>query len=250
MNYKLLFLTFVIFLNGCVTQIEKIDSITQTSKISFSTKGFALIFDDQLYSDNLVNRKIENRSLIIFQKNLKKNTMVKVTNLINSKYIIAKVGKKTDYPVFFNSVLSKRIANELEINKLEPYIEIKEILQNSSFVAKKAKTFDEEKKVATKVPVDDIKIKDLNVKVKKKEKINKSKFNYIVKIADFYFIDSANRMKSRILEETSIKNVKISKLSATQFRVFIGPYSNLNSLKKSFNAINTLQFDNIEIIKK
>ena len=174
MNYKLLFLTFVIFLNGCVTQIEKIDSITQTSKISFSTKGFALIFDDQLYSDNLVNRKIENRSLIIFQKNLKKNTMVKVTNLINSKYIIAKVGKKTDYPVFFNSVLSKRIANELEINKLEPYIEIKEILQNSSFVAKKAKTFDEEKKVATKVPVDDIKIKDLNVKVKKKEKINKS----------------------------------------------------------------------------
>jgi hypothetical protein len=57
-------------------------------------------------------------------------------------------------------------------------------------------------------------------------------------------------MKSRILEETSIKNVKISKLSATQFRVFIGPYSNLNSLKKSFNAINTLQFDNIEIIKK
>ena len=250
MNYKVFFLTLIFFLYGCVAQIEKNDSINQTSKISFLTKGFALIYEDRLYNNKLVKRKIEDRSLIIFQKNLKKGTIVRVTNLINSKYIIATVGKKTDYPVFFNSVLSKRIGQELEINDLEPYTEIKEILQNSSFVAKKAKTYEEEKKVATKVPIDDIKIKDLNVKVIKQDIIKKSKFNYIIKVADFYFKDSANQMKSRILEETSIKNVKIDKLSTTQFRVFIGPYDNLNSLKKSFNAINTLQFDNIEIIKK
>ena len=59
MNYKLLFLTFIIFLYGCVTQIEKKDSINQASKIAFSTKGFALIYEDQLYSDNLIKRKIE-----------------------------------------------------------------------------------------------------------------------------------------------------------------------------------------------
>ena len=57
-------------------------------------------------------------------------------------------------------------------------------------------------------------------------------------------------MKLRILNETSIKKVKIKKLSNTDFRVFLGPFNNLSSLKNSFNAINVLQFDTIEIIKK
>ena len=123
-------------------------------------------------------------------------------------------------------------------------------MQNSSFVAKKAKTFDEEKNVATKAPVDDIKIKDLSNKKSKVTKKNKRKFEYIIKIADFYFEKSANQMVLRIKNETKIKNVKINKLSNTNFRVFLGPFRNLSSLKKHFNAINTLQFDNIEVIKK
>ena len=52
-------------------------------------------------------------------------------------------------------------------------------------------------------------------------------------------------MKSRMLAETTIKKINIDKLSSNKFRVFIGPYDNLNSLKKSFNAIKTLEFDNI-----
>ena len=61
---------------------------------------------------------------------------------------------------------------------------------------------------------------------------------------------SANEMVLRIKNETKIKNVKINKLSSTNYRVFLGPFRNLSSLKKHFNAINTLQFDNIEVIKK
>ena len=49
---------------------------------------------------------------------------------------------------------------------------------------------------------------------------------------------------------TTENNIEITKLSATKFRVFIGPFDDLNSLKEQFNAINTLQFENIEIIKK
>ena len=62
---------------------------------------------------------------------------------------------------FFNSVISKRIKDELELDEAEPYIEIKEITQESSFIAKKAKTYDEEKNVADKAPVDDVKINEL-----------------------------------------------------------------------------------------
>ena len=61
---------------------------------------------------------------------------------------------------------------------------------------------------------------------------------------------SSFEKKLRILNETKVKKAHINKLSNTKFRVFLGPYNNLNYLKNSFNAINVLQFDNIEIIKK
>ena len=245
-------LTFLLFLilNSCVTTpVEKKDSST-TLKSYFLNKGFTLVYNEELYKEKLVKGKIDDRSLIIFQKNLKKDTKVKITNLINSKYIIANVGKKVEYPYFYNSVISRRISKNLEIDKLEPYVEIKELLEGSSFIAKKAKTFDEEKTVASKAPIDDIQIKDLSNNKKKKSEVSTKKFSYIIKIADFYFEKSADQMKTRVLTETSIKKVNINKLSKNKFSVYLGPFNNLNSLKKSFNAINVLQFDTIEIIKK
>ena len=254
MHYKFIIFFFFIFQAACVNQNISTNIEPKEINVSnnfFLNKGFTLIYTDDLNKKKIVNNKIENRSLVIFQKNLKPNTTVKITNLINSKYIIAKVGKQSKYPFFYNSVISKRISKELEIDESEPYIEIKEIVAGSSFVAKVAKTFEEEKKVASKAPVEDIQIKSLSISTEIKQKDNnKQKFNYIIKIADFYFKKSAKQMKSRIITETSIKKVQIKKLSPTKFRVFLGPFKDLNSLKNSLNAINILQFDNIEIIKK
>ena len=250
MNYKFILLIILFFQVSCANQTsnKKIEPKLNTSY--FINKGFTLIYNEDLYKNKLVKGKIDDRSLILFQKNLKKDSSVKITNLINSKYIIAKVGNKVEYPFFYNSVISSRISKELDIDISEPYIEIKQILHGDSFTAKKAKTYEEEKKVAAKAPIDEIQIKDLSPKKIVKKKQNERRFNYIIKIADFYFEKSANQMKSRIIDETAIKNVYINKLSDTNFRVFLGPYKDLNSLKNSFNAILVLQFDNIEIIKK
>ena len=54
----------------------------------------------------LFQKKIDERSLVIFQKNLKKNTIVKITNILNNKSIIGTVGSNADYPLFNNAVLS------------------------------------------------------------------------------------------------------------------------------------------------
>ena len=89
--------------------VDKKDSST-LPKSYFLNKGFTLVYNEELYKEKLVKGKIEDRSLTIFQKNLKKNTKVKITNLINSKYIIANVGKKVEYPYFYNSVISRRIS--------------------------------------------------------------------------------------------------------------------------------------------
>ena len=73
---------------------------------------------------------------------------------------------------------------------------------------KKAKMFDEERKVAEKAPVDGIQINDLNTE-KKQEKVTKYKnFSYSIKIADFYYKDTAEIMKDRIANEGLIKKLK------------------------------------------
>ena len=83
----------------------------------------------------------------------------------------------------------------------------------------------------------------------KKKKVKKIKFNYIIKIADFYFKNTAKSMVDRIKKETLVSNVRIQNLSSTQYRVFLGPFNNINSLQKAFNDIRTLEFENVEIIK-
>ena len=111
----------------------------------------------------------------------------KILKYIQTKVLLwyIKVGKKTKYPNFYNSVVSKRIANDLDINLLQPYIKIQTINNNNNtFIAKKAKTFDEEKKVANKAPVENITIKNIGINNtpndKKPNKIVKN-FNYIIK---------------------------------------------------------------------
>ena len=249
MNRKNLLILILFFLCSCSINVANKKVPESLSLSGFKNNGFTLVYDDKLYKNEIISSKIDDRDLLIFQKNLKKGTTVKIKNNMNGKSIIVKVGNNANYPAFNNSVVTKRIASELELDFDEPYVEILEILNNSSFVAKKAKTFDEEKKVANKAPIESISINDLNSNEPTLIKNKKKKFSYIIKIADFYFYDSAKLMKKRIKEETKVEKIKLKSLSETNYRVFLGPFYNLNSLKKAFNDISLLNFENIEIIK-
>ena len=250
MFYKnILLLIIFFFLYSCTTESLVKNRSSKNLVNGYSNKGFALIYSENLYKQNIVSKKISERSLTIFQKKLKKNTQVKITNILNNKSIIGIVGKNSKYPSFNNSVLSIRIADELDLDNNQPYVEILEILENSIFIAQKAKTYDEEKNVAVKAPVDGISINDLNIK-KKSDNINfSSEFSYSIKIADFYFNDTALMLVNRIKTENLIKNPKIKKISDKKYRVYLGPFNNINSLQKSYNDIKILKFENIEIIK-
>ena len=250
MNYKI-FIVIFLFIYSCTTNnINKSQNKVIIQSETYSNKGFTLLFNEDLKKQKLINKKIEERSLIVFQKNLKKNTNIKITNLLNNKTILAKVGVNSKYPNFFNSVISKRIYEELELNESEPYVEITTISENSTFLAKKAKMYDEEKQVAEKAPVEGISINDLSLNKKKNKRIQKKdKFNYIIKIADLYYENTAIMMQKRIRDELNLNSSKISKISNTSFRVYLGPFDNLESLKNAFNDITPLNFENIEIIK-
>ncbi len=245
-----IFIILLFTLSSCTT-LDNVEIKPKSDKIEkFSNSGFALIYNNDLYDNKVLKKKMNERDLIIFQKNLKKGTSVKITNPFNEKSILAKVGGNSIYPNFNNSVVSIRIANELEIDHNEPFIYIEEVLHNSSFIAKKAKTFDEEKNVANKAPVDSISINNLNdTKNVNIVDPNKRVFNYSIKIADFYYLSTAKSMVSRIKSEIFLNNVEINKLSEKQFRVIVGPFSNIKSLQKSYNSVQNLEFENIEIIK-
>ena len=53
----------------------------------------------------------------------------------------------------------------------------------------------------------------------------------------------------RIIKETKIRDAKIKKIYEKKYRVYAGPFNNINSLQKSFNDISILEFENIEITR-
>jgi len=246
---KLLILCCFILLNNCTATNLTKNKISNSLDNPFVNKGFSLIYSDKVYDNKIISKKIDERSLVIFQRNLKKNTIVKITNILNNKSVIATVGSNANYPLFNNAVLSLRIADEIALNKNEPYVEILEVLEDAVFVAKRAKTFEEEKKVANKAPVNNINISDLNIKEANTKNELRKKFSYEIKIADFYFNDTASLLIDRIIKEKKIKDIKIKKINENKYRVYAGPFNNISSLQKSFNDISILEFENIEIIK-
>ena len=239
------------FIAGCEQSNLNKNSINQKTFEKYKNTGFGLVYNNSLKNKKKITKKIDNRSLLIFHKSLKKKSFVKITNPVNQKTVIAEVSSnKVKFSDFYNSVITLRIAEELALDLKEPYIEIVLISQNSTFIAKKAKTFNEEKKVAEKAPVDGIKIDDLGQSNQLKKEIPKNKsFTYSIKIADFYYKDSAENMIQRIKDETKITNPVIKKLSQTKYRVLLGPFNDIKKIQESFDEIEKLNFDNLKIIK-
>lgn len=251
MNYKSILIVFFIFLIGCEQNNLKKDVVNREIMSKYKNSGFTLVYDPVLKKEKKISKKIDNKSLFIFHKNLKKNSFVKITNPINQKTVIAEViSNKVRFSDFYNSVITSRIADELSLNLNEPYIDLVLISQNSTFIAKKAKTYNEEKKVAEKAPVDGIQIDNLgDVNQPKNEAKKDNIFSYSIKIADFYYKDSAKNMSDRIIDETNITNPVIKTISNTKYRVLLGPFNDIKKLEDSFNEIKSLDFENIEILK-
>jgi hypothetical protein len=154
-------------------QKEKIKETLELNKkenlnnIVYSNKGFALIYSED--SNNSLEYKLDDTSINILSPNLPNGTPVRITNIINGKSLLTVVKNKTILPIYYNSVITNRIASELSINPSEPYVHIETINSNNLYVANDVKTFDEEKEVANKAPVDDIMVQSISLETEKKE---------------------------------------------------------------------------------
>ena len=92
---------FLIFLITSCAEYKINNKSTDQEKKLFSSTGFALVYDESLYNDGIVNKKIKDDGVIVFHSFLKKNTPIKIINPLNSKMITTKVYSKANYPTIF-----------------------------------------------------------------------------------------------------------------------------------------------------
>tara|TARA_B110000211_G_C13905888_1_gene476132 strand:+ start:229 stop:816 length:588 start_codon:yes stop_codon:yes gene_type:complete len=191
---------------------------------------------------------MNNKLLQISHKDLKTGTLIKLINPKTNQSLTLKNIKKINYPDFYKILITKPVADKLNINEELPLIEILEIKKNKSFIAEKAKIYQEEKKIFSKAPVTSVQIsniskKKLNIKTNNKENI------YIL-IASFYTNEAANLLKKRIIHEISNYDntkLKTKKRSSKEFEVLSGPYKSINLLKNDYIGFKNFGFEELDI---
>ena len=216
---------------------------------SYTSKGFALIYDENDYQKKIISTKLNSNNIEIGHNQLNKNSFVVITNPINKKSLTLKVSKKVKYPDFFKVLITEKLANELNLNPKMPYIEIEKRVKNKSFVAKKAVTYSEEKNVLTKVPITKVKINDISKDSKSSSK-NQYANKYSIIVGNFYSKKWAQSLIDILVNEDINKEVfKVNKLGKNNYQLLAGPYTSINTLKNDYFKLNKYGFDNLDLKK-
>ena len=247
MRFNLLYIFIFVFLFSCTQDMKIIKKNSKVRKPTYSSKGFALIYEDSIFESKIVNKKLNNDQNYVLHSFLKNNTLVSISNPFNSKSLIAKIKKTFNYPSIYNIVITKKMAKNLELDINNPYVEVLTIKKNDKFIAKEASIFEEEKKVANKAPVTSININDLSV-LTEEIKVKKKEPSYIIDIAEFYFLEYAETVKIRFEKEANLENIKIKKISKNKYKVYSGPHAYFNNVKDIYFSLNNLGFENLNII--
>ena len=242
MKFSSIFIIFFLF--SCSNATFNTNNDT-----SYTSKGFALIYDENDYQKKIISTKLNPNNIEIGHNQLNKNSYVVITNPINKKSLTLKVSKKVKYPDFFKVLITEKLANELNLNPKMPYIEIEKRVKNKSFVAKKAVTHSEEKNVLTKVPITKVKINDISKDSKDPSK-NQYANKYSIIVGNFYSKKWAESLIDILVNEDINKEVfRVIKLGKNNYQLLAGPYTSINTLKSDYFKLNKYGFDNLDLKK-
>ena len=241
MKFKIIILT--IFLFSCSSNYTEFDK-----REPYYSKGFAYIQKKGKPKEKSLNPTSNNLSFKAFNKFLKPNTLMKIINPDTKDYIILKNSISQKYPDFYKVSISNSVADEINLDKKLPFIEILEVKKNKSFVAKKAKIFNEERKISTNAPVTSVKISNISKNKIKKEK--KTELKIYIQIASFYSKDSVTYLKKRILSEIpdfDAKKLKIVRKSNKKINLYSGPYNSISLVKDDYSKLKSFGFEELDI---
>ena len=177
-------------------------------------------------------------------------SIIEVTNLNNGKSALVRVNHREAFSSIKVVNLSEAVFKKLDMNQNGDLVKISLIDSNESFVLSEAFTYDEEKKIV-EAPVssvvvvekdkDESSVNDTNIK-------DKSLYNKIfINIASFAFKESAQKIK-RDLSSYDVRIFESQNLSGnTEYRVLIGPYSDVESLLIDLNDDTFKKYEDLSI---
>ena len=151
---------------------------------------------------------------------LQKDSLIKITNKNNKISKVYKVDvqlKSTDSRIIY---LPEIVYDEISLNREFPLVIVQSMRENKSFIAKKAKTFDEEKKINKKVKIETIEV----LKIDNEKVVTKKIF---LDFGPFYY-----KTYSETLFRLLSLNIKNKKLIYKDYApknhiISIGPLKNL-----------------------
>jgi len=241
MKYKLILLFF--FLISCTQNYSRLD-LNQ----SFSSKGFAYIYNEKDFEKKMIKHKLDNNTLQIAHNKLRPGSLIKITNVKTNDSIILKNNKRFTYPEFYKIIITQPVAEEINLKDDLPLVEVIEVKKNKSFVAKKTKIYKEEEKIHSNAPVESVTINNISKKKKVENKVSKDRF-YII-IAEFYSNNSANLLKKRITQEIEnfdSKKLFINSRKSNKITLLSGPYSSINLMKNDYIQLKNFGFEELDI---
>tara|TARA_B100000963_G_scaffold177579_1_gene154362 strand:+ start:10266 stop:11003 length:738 start_codon:yes stop_codon:yes gene_type:complete len=241
MKFNLFFLIFFVF--SCVPQNTSLNY-----KETYSATGFAYIYNDNDFNEKIIKRKMDNEVMEISHQKIKTGTLLKISNPKNKKSLVLKNNRRIKYPDFYKILITKSVSEKLNLNKDLPILEITEIKKNKSFIAKKAKIYNEEKKIPSKAPVASVQIS--NISKNKKNNLLKKKDQIYIHIGTFYSIDTAKFLRERIIKDIDgldYKKLKIKKTNNKETQLISGPYITVNLLKNDYIKIKSFGFEELDV---
>ncbi len=242
MKYKILIAFLVLY--SCTINTTKIDNRTP-----YNSKGFAYIYNDDDFKNNIIKGKLDNSLLQVSHASLKNNALIKIINPKTNESITIRNLKRIKYPDFYKILITKKVAEKLNIQADFPLIEILEIKKNKSFIAKKAKIYSEEKRISSNAPVTSVQIS--NISKNKRNKIMNKKEDFVILLGTFYRHETANFLKKRIIKEIpeyDAKKLQIRKKSNKQTDLISGPYNTINFMKNDYILLKKFGFEELDII--
>ena len=241
MKYKS-FILVLFFLTSCAQTLSN-SKLNQT----YSTKGFAYVYNEEDFVNELIGKKLDNNLLQIAHDKLRPGTLIKIINIKTNDSIILKNNKRFKYPEFYKILITEPVAKKINLQLDLPMVEIIEVKKNKSFVAEKTKIYKEEEKIHNNAPVESVKINNIS-KNNNKKNVIKDKF-YII-VGEFYSKESAFFLKKRITQELTSFNsrklyIKLKK--SNKITLISGPYSSINLMKNDYIQLKNFGFEELDI---
>ena len=241
-------IVFILLLTSCNGNIQNL-----SNKQVYNSKGFAYIFNENDYKNKIIKGKLDNSKLEISHSSIKVNSLIKLINPKTKDTVTIRNLRRINYPDFYKIIISKQVAKKLNIDPDFPYIEIIEIRKNKSFVAKKAKIFNEEKTISSNAPITSVGISNISRDKQLKKNKDKDKDKFSILIASFYSVDTATFLKKRIIKEIpnfDVKKLKIIKKSDKESNLISGPYYTINLMKNDYILLKNFGFEELNFINE